>query len=107
MKKENTQSTNYQDVSNFNELLDAKYGKLGTPARSEFHQKAHLFIIAEMVKEERRKAHLTQTGLAQKIGTQKSYISRVERACADIQISTLFRIFEDGFGLKLNLSVGK
>jgi len=107
MQTETANSTENKSISNFDELLDAKYGKLGTPARNKFHQQAQLFIIAEMIKEERHKAHLTQAALAEKIGTKKSYISRVERACTDIQISTLFRIFEDGFGLKLNLTIGK
>jgi len=58
-----------------------------------------------MLKDERKKAKLSQEQFAKKIGTQKSYISRIERASSDIQLSTLFKIFEDGLGLKLNLSV--
>jgi len=95
----------YSNVTNFDQLLDAEYGKLGTQERTEFQRQAQLWIIAEMVKEERKKAKLSQEQLAKKIGTQKSYISRIERASSDIQISTLFKIFEDGLGLKLNFTV--
>jgi len=95
----------YSNVTNFDQLLDAEYGELGTPERTEFQRQAQMWIIAEMVKEERKKAKLSQEQLAKKIGTQKSYISRIERASSDIQLSTLFKIFEDGMGLKLNFTV--
>jgi HTH-type transcriptional regulator / antitoxin HipB len=58
-----------------------------------------------MIKEERRKAHLTQDDLAKKTGTKKSYISRLENGKIDIQISTLFKIFEKGLGKKLGLTI--
>jgi len=104
MLKEN-ENIDYEGVTNFDELLERKYGKQGTPARVEFHRKAQLWIIAEMLKEERKKAKLTQDQLAKRVGTQKSYISRIERANSDIQLTTLFKIFEDGLGLKLNLTI--
>ncbi|MCK7580936.1 MAG: helix-turn-helix domain-containing protein [Chromatiales bacterium] len=74
---------------------------LGSPARDEFEQKSKAFIIGEMIKEARKHAHLTQDDLAEKIGTKKSYISRIENGKIDIQLSTLFKIFEEGLGRKL------
>ena len=94
-----------KDVTNFDELLDWKYGKLGTPERDEFEMKSKAFIVGEMIKEERKKAHLTQDDLAQKTGTKKSYISRLENGKIDIQISTLFKIFEEGLGKRLGLTI--
>ena len=47
-------------ATNFDELLDIKYGKLETEKRDEFEMKAKAFIVGEMIKEERKKAHLTQ-----------------------------------------------
>jgi len=67
--------------------------------------KSKAFIIGEMIKEERRKAHLTQDELAQKTKTKKSYISRLENGKIDIQISTLFKIFEEGLGKRLSLTI--
>ena len=93
------------EASTFDELLEIKYGKLGTPARDEFEQKSKAFIIGEMIKEARKQAHLTQDDLADKIGTKKSYISRIENGKIDIQVSTLFKIFEEGLGRKLGISV--
>ena len=51
-------------------------------------------------------AHMTQEQLAEKVGTKKSYISRLENGRCDIQLSTLYRIFEFGLGKKINLLIG-
>lgn len=94
------------EVKTFDELLDIKYGKPGTKKRDEFEVKAKSFVVGEMIKEARKEAHLTQEELAEKSGTKKSYISRVENGKIDIQISTLFKIFEIGLGKHLNISIG-
>ncbi len=57
-----------------------------------------------MLKEERLKAGLTQQQLAERIGTKKTYISRLENGKADVQLSTLFRIFE-GLGRRVSLTI--
>ncbi|PIQ27628.1 MAG: transcriptional regulator [Bacteroidetes bacterium CG18_big_fil_WC_8_21_14_2_50_41_14] len=94
-----------KDATNFDELLDIKYGKQGTEKRDEFEMRAKAFVVGEMIKEERKKAHLTQDDLAKKTGTKKSYISRLENGKIDIQISTLFKIFGEGLGKKLGLTI--
>ena len=94
-----------KEATTFDELLDIKYGKLGTPARDEFEQNSKAFIIGELIKEARKHAHLTQDDLADKIGTKKSYISRIENGKIDIQLSTLFKIFEEGLGRKLGITI--
>ena len=62
------------------------------------------FILAERLKEERRKAGLTQEQLAAKIGTKKSYISRIENGKTDVQLSTLFKIFQ-GLGKRVSITI--
>ncbi len=93
------------DARTFDELLDIKYGKLGTPKRDEYEIKAKAFVVGEMIKEARKEAHMTQEVLAEKTGTKKSYISRIENGKIDIQISTLFKIFEEGLGKKLGFTM--
>ena len=93
-----------KDAKTFDELLDIKYGKLGESKRDEFELKAKSFVVGEMIKEARKEAHMTQEELALKTGTKKSYISRLENGKIDIQISTLFKIFEEGLGKKLGLT---
>ena len=88
----------------FDQLLDAEYGQIGTPERDQFEIDAVAFSLAETLKEERLKAGLTQEQLAERIGTKKTYISRLENGKSDIQLSTLFRIFE-GLGRKVSLTI--
>jgi HTH-type transcriptional regulator / antitoxin HipB len=90
-------------AKNFNEILNIQYGLIGTPKRDRFEEKAQYFVISEMLKASRAEANLTQEQLADKIGTKKSYISRIENGKCDIQLSTLYRIFEQGLGKRINL----
>jgi len=95
-----------RNAKNFDELLDIKYGKIGEKKRDDFEERAQYFVISEMLKESRREAKITQEQLAEKIGTKKSYISRLENGKCDIQLSTLYRIFEFGLGRRVNLLIG-
>ncbi|MCH3981837.1 MAG: helix-turn-helix transcriptional regulator [Prevotella sp.] len=61
-------------------------------------------MLAECLKDERKKAGLTQEQLAERIGTKKSYISKLENGHADVQLSTLFRIF-NGLGKRVAVTV--
>lgn len=101
MKKEQA----IRNARTFDELLDIEYGKIGTKKRDEFELKAQYFVISEMLKEARREAKMTQQQLADKVGTKKSYISRLENGKCDIQLSTLYRIFEDGLGKRISLLI--
>lgn len=93
-----------KDATTFDELLDIKYGMRGTPKRDEFETRAKAFVVGEMIKDARKEAHLTQEELASKTGTKKSYISRVENGKIDIQVSTLFKIFEEGLGKRIGFT---
>jgi DNA-binding XRE family transcriptional regulator len=94
-----------RNAKTFDELLDIKYGKIGSSTRDEYEARANYFVISEMLKEARKEAHITQEQLANKIGTKKSYISRLENGKADIQVSTLYKIFETGLGRKIRLTL--
>ncbi len=94
----------YDNIRDFDQLIEAEYGKMGSEKRNRYEEMAQMFIIAEMLKEARREANLTQEQLAQKAGTKKSYISRIENAKANIKLSTLIRIFEQGLNRKIGLT---
>jgi HTH-type transcriptional regulator/antitoxin HipB len=68
-------------------------------------QTSSIGMVAELVKESRKKAHLTQQQLADKLNVKRTYISKIERASSDVRISTLRKIIETGLGGKLNISV--
>ncbi len=95
---------NYKGIKNFDELLDKKYGEIGATKRNEFEERAHMFIISEMLKKARKEANMTQEQLAERAGTKKSYISKLENGKGNIQLSTLIRIFETGLGRRIGLT---
>ena len=94
----------YKNITNFDDLIDLEHGKIGTESRNEYEERAQMFIVSEMLKEARRQANLTQEELAVRAGTKKSYISKVENAKGNIQLSTLIRIFEKGLNRKIGLT---
>jgi len=95
-----------KNITNFEDLLIDKYGKKGTPERDKFDADSLAFRLGVMLKEARNEANLTQEQLAEKTGTKKSYISRIERGMSDIQISTYYKLIEMGLGKHLNISIG-
>lgn len=96
--------TDYSNIRNFDELIERDHGKIGTDSRNEYEERAQMFIVSEMLKEARLEANLTQEQLADKAGTKKSYISKIENAKGNIQLSTLIRIFEKGLDRKIGLT---
>jgi len=99
MKKKST------NITTFKEHLNKEYGKKGTTRREKFAVDSIAFRLGEMLKEERTKAKLTQEQLAEKTGTKKSYISRIEAGKSDIQISTFYRIIELGLSKRITISI--
>ncbi|OJV87239.1 MAG: transcriptional regulator [Bacteroidia bacterium 44-10] len=95
---------NYKNIKSFDELIELEHGKLGTESRNKYEEGAQLFIVGEMLKAARKEAKLTQEQLADKAGTKKSYISKLENGKGNIQFSTLIRIFEQGLNKRIGLT---
>ena len=87
------------------EHFDQKYGKKGSPGRETFETRAEIYMIAELIKDARKRSSLTQQELADRLNVKRTYISKIERAMGDIQVSTLRRIIEQGLGGKLHINV--
>ncbi|MBN1820771.1 MAG: helix-turn-helix transcriptional regulator [Prolixibacteraceae bacterium] len=96
--------TDYSNIKTFDELIEREYGKIGSESRNAYEEKAQMFIVSEMLKEARKEAKLTQQQLADRAGTKKSYISKIENGKGNIQLSTLIRIFETGLNRKIGLT---
>jgi len=94
----------YSGIRDFDELIEREHGKIGSDSRNEYEERAQMFIVSEMLKEARKEANLTQEQLAEKAGTKKSYISKIENAKGNIQLSTLIRIFEKGLNKRIGLT---
>ena len=96
--------TDYTGITTFDELIEKEHGAIGSDSRNEYEEKAQMFIVSEMLRAARKEANLTQEELAIKAGTKKSYISKIENAKGNIQLSTLIRIFEKGLNRKIGLT---
>lgn len=96
--------TDYKGIRTFDQLIEREHGKIGTDSRNEYEENSQMFIVSEMLKEARKESKMTQEQLAEKAGTKKSYISRIENAKGNIQLSTLIRIFEKGLNRKVGLT---
>lgn len=94
-----------ENLISFAEHLDEEYGKRGTPEREKYEQEFETFKLGVMLQELRKKQGLTQAELAERCGTTKTYISRIENNSSDIRLSTLIRIVQEGLGGHLRLSV--
>ncbi len=93
------------NLTSFAEHLDERYGKNGTETREAYEQEFEAFKLGVIIQEMREKQNLTQSQLAEKCGTTKSYISRIENNASDIRLSTLMRIIRQGLGGHLHLTV--
>ena len=91
-------------ITDFDTLLDFEHGKIGTETRSKFEEQSQLFIVSEMLKAARKEANMTQEELAEKVGTKKSYISKLENGKVNVRLSTLIQIFEEGLNRRVGLT---
>tara|TARA_R110000868_G_scaffold242400_1_gene497937 strand:- start:80 stop:370 length:291 start_codon:yes stop_codon:yes gene_type:complete len=94
-----------KNVTDFEDILIGKYGNKGTAKRDKYDAESLAFRLGVILKQARKDANLTQEELAEKTGTKKSYISRIERGLSDIQVSTYYKLIEIGLGKNLNISI--
>ncbi len=94
----------HNGIKTFDEFIEREHGKVGADSRNESEERAQMFIISEMLKEAGKDAKMTQQQLAEKAGNKKSYISKIENAKGNIQLSTLIRIFEKGLNRRIGLT---
>jgi DNA-binding XRE family transcriptional regulator len=94
-----------KNLTDFESILKEKYGEKGNAARDIYDAESLAFRLGVMLKEARKEVRITQEQLAERTGTKKSYISRIERGQSDIQISTYYKLIELGLGKQLNISI--
>lgn len=105
LKNNTSMKKTENNLTSFTDHLDQQYGKRGTEERESFEEGFEAFKLGVMLQELRKNNGLTQEQLAQKCGTTKTYISRIENDASDIRLSTLMRIIREGFGKHLKLSI--
>ena len=85
------------------DMLAGKYGEKGSGTRDAFDAKALAWYYAEVLKDARKSAGLTQQQLADRIGKKREYVAMLEKGETDIQLST-FIMMSEALGLKLTLT---
>jgi ribosome-binding protein aMBF1 (putative translation factor) len=98
-------SKKINNVSTLDDLKEEFFGKKGSKKREELEEGYINFKIGAMLQEERLRQGLTQQELADKVGTTKSYISKIENSVKEARISTLEKIVKYGFGGELELKI--
>ncbi|HEY3372109.1 MAG TPA: helix-turn-helix transcriptional regulator [Prolixibacteraceae bacterium] len=94
-----------KDTMTLEEFKDKNYGKPGTKKRDELEAGYENFKMGVLIQQARLEKGMTQEELAIKVGTTKSYISKIENNIKEVRISTLQKIVEIGLGGHLELSI--
>ena len=97
--------TKNKNLMTLEEFKEMNYGKPGTKKRDELEAGYEAFKIGALIHDTRIEMGMTQEELAEKVGTTKSYISKIENNIKEARISTLQKIVELGFGGRLELKV--
>lgn len=84
------------------ELLDKRYGKRGTESREQFREEAFSHYFGEIIKNRRKELKMSQNELAERIGKQRPYISRIEKG-EDIRISN-FALVANALDLSIQVT---
>jgi len=94
-----------KNLKSLDQFIDEKIGKKGTVKCEQFEDEYDAFKLGVLIQQAREQKGLTQEQLADLAGTNKSYISRLERNLKDIRFSTLQRIINEGLGGHLEVSI--
>lgn len=94
--------TNNHKIVDYDAVLDAKFGKKGTPERAKAEDDAYNFYSGQILHDARKATKMTQAQLAAKINTTKSYISRIENGDVVPSVGVFYRII-DALGLRVEI----
>jgi DNA-binding XRE family transcriptional regulator len=94
--------TNENFLTSIDDIMDAEYGKVGTPERDAFRREAYAYCVGQLVYDARKNEKITQAELASRIGVNKSYISQIEKGDVEPTASTFYRIM-DALGLRIEI----
>lgn len=90
------------EIGSFDAILDEKYGKIGTAEREAFNREAYAYCVGQMILDARKQERMTQSELAQRIGSNKSYISKIENGYVEPSAGLFLKIIT-ALGLRFEL----
>ena len=84
--------TNNHKITDYDVVLDAKFGREGTPERAQAEENAYAFYSGQILLDARKEAKMTQVELAERTQTTKSYISKIEKGIITPSVGMFYRI---------------
>ena len=96
---------NKNEITTLEQFKEKHYGRIGTHSRDELETGYENFKIGFLLQQARIEKGLTQEELATRVGTSKSYISKIENNVKEVRISSLQKIIEAGLGGRLQLAI--
>ena len=91
------------NITNYDAILESRYGKEGSPERLQFEEEAKAFYAAQLLLQARKEAKVTQSELALRVGTTKSYISKIENGVIEPGVGLFFRLI-NALGLRIDIT---
>lgn len=91
------------ELIDFDAILDARHGKVGTPEREMFRKEAEAYCVGQIISDARKRERMTQSELAAQVGVTKSYISRIENGTVEPGAGLFLRLI-DAMGLRVDFS---
>lgn len=90
------------NLHSFDDIMDAQFGAPGTPEREQFNRESEAYCVGQLIYEARKDEKMTQEALARQVGTNKSYISKIENGLVDPSASLFLRIIS-ALGLRFDI----
>ena len=97
--------TKNRNLKSLDQFIDEHYGKKGTPKRDKLEKGYEFFKIGILLQQARLKKGLTQEELADRCGTNKGNISKIENDVREVRICTLQKIVENGLDGELQFKI--
>lgn len=94
--------TNNHQIKDYDVVLDAKFGRVGTAERAQSEDEAYAFYAGQVLHDARKEAKVTQEELAKMVHTTKSYISRIEHGTVNPSVGLFYRMM-NALGLSIEI----
>jgi transcriptional regulator len=91
------------NITDYDAILESRYGKEGSPERLHFEEEAKAFYAAQLLLQARKEAKVSQSELALRVGTTKSYISKIENGVVEPGVGLFFRLI-NALGLRIDIT---
>ncbi len=95
------------ELHTMDDIKDRVVGKVGTVERDDMERELTNFRIGLQIRNARKAKNMTQKQLAEKIGKERSFISKVETDGANLTLNTLYDIIERGLGMTFDINISE